>query len=188
MRWNFYHQLKELLMELSTLPKELESTYTIRFQDCDPFGHLNNARYADYFLNARYDQLLADYDVDLFKPGQTENWVVSKSQIAYLLPAAMGETVRIRTRLIYVTDRTLLIEGVMLNAEGTRLKSALWMEFTHVSLTSGRPVNHGPEWMDLFHAVVIEGPAEVGFDARVEALRMQYRKRSDASQPEAVAA
>jgi hypothetical protein len=65
------------------------------------------------------------------------------------------------------------------------------MEFTHVSLTSGRPVNHGPEWMDLFRAVVIEGPAEVGFDARIEALRMQYRKRSEAPQAatsEAVAA
>jgi acyl-CoA thioester hydrolase len=30
------------------LSKELESTAVIRFQDCDPFGHLNNARYIDY--------------------------------------------------------------------------------------------------------------------------------------------
>ena len=30
---------------------------TVRFQDCDPFGHLNNARYIDYFLNARQDQI-----------------------------------------------------------------------------------------------------------------------------------
>jgi hypothetical protein len=84
-----------------------------------------------------------------------------------------------------------VIEGVMLNEAGTRLKSVLWIEFTYVSLTSGRPVNHSPELMELFRSVVVEGPAEVGFDTRVEALRLQYRKRSEAATPaasEAVAA
>ena len=38
-----------------TLPKELESEVVARFQDCDPFGHLNNARYMDYFINIPAD-------------------------------------------------------------------------------------------------------------------------------------
>lgn len=42
-------------------PKELESIAVARFQDCDPFSHLNNARYIDYFLNAREDQLALFY-------------------------------------------------------------------------------------------------------------------------------
>jgi len=36
--------------------KILQSTYQVRFQDSDPFRHLNNARYLDYFVNAREDQ------------------------------------------------------------------------------------------------------------------------------------
>jgi acyl-CoA thioester hydrolase len=178
-------------MELSTLPTELDTFMTIRFQDCDPFGHLNNARYIDYFMDARTDQVLEHYGLQIMKQGQSESWVVSKSQNAFLAPAALSERVLIRTRLIRMNDRTLVIEGLMLNEAGTRLKSVLWIEFTYVSLTSGRPVNHSPELMELFRTVIVEGPAEVGFDLRVEALRMQYRKRSDASQPaanEAVAA
>lgn len=31
-------------------PKETESRVVIRFQDCDPLQHLNNAKYFDYFL------------------------------------------------------------------------------------------------------------------------------------------
>ena len=31
----------------------LQSTVKIRFQDCDPFNHLNNAAYLNYFVNAR---------------------------------------------------------------------------------------------------------------------------------------
>lgn len=30
-------------------PKETESRVVVRFQDCDPLQHLNNAKYFDYF-------------------------------------------------------------------------------------------------------------------------------------------
>ena len=30
--------------------KTPESTRIVRFQDCDPYGHLNNAKYIDYLL------------------------------------------------------------------------------------------------------------------------------------------
>lgn len=46
-------------------PKELTSTAIIAFSDCDPFGHLNNARYIDYFLNAREQQIKEAYDLSL---------------------------------------------------------------------------------------------------------------------------
>lgn len=45
--------------------KSPSSTYKIRFSDCDLFGHLNNARYLDYFLNAREDHLKEAYNIDL---------------------------------------------------------------------------------------------------------------------------
>ena len=78
---------------------DLERTPTsiarIRFQDCDPFNHLNNGRYTDYFLNAREDHLLEHYGLDIYTIARTTGlaWVVSESHIAYLKPA-------VRTRRI----------------------------------------------------------------------------------------
>ena len=35
---------------MKELPKVLKSNTKIRFQDCDPFNHLNNAAYLNYVL------------------------------------------------------------------------------------------------------------------------------------------
>ena len=40
------------------MQKAFESEALIRFPDCDPFNHLNNAHYLDYFINAREDHLM----------------------------------------------------------------------------------------------------------------------------------
>ena len=55
------------------MAKELESSALIRFQDCDPFQHLNNSRYIDYFMNAREDQLNQFYDFRIFEVFQ-QHW------------------------------------------------------------------------------------------------------------------
>ena len=43
---------------MAELQKTWESKHLIRFPDCDPFNHLNNSRYLDYFINAREDHLI----------------------------------------------------------------------------------------------------------------------------------
>lgn len=160
-----------------TLVKEPESTAVIRFQDCDPFGHLNNARYVDYFMDARTDHVLEHYGLSPFGDGSGECWVVSKSQIAFVSPARLMERVLIRTRLIHADERRLVVEGLMLNREGTRLKAVLWMEFTYISVTTGRPARHAEGLMQLFNAVRVEG-YEIGFEARVDELRAAFRRQA----------
>src|SRR5258707_7296042 len=98
-----------MLDTTQALPKELESIAYVRFQDCDPFQHLNNARYIDYFMNAREVQLIQFYNFRIFDvPKQTnQGWVVTRTQIAYLSPAMMQEYLVIRTRLIPMTDTQL---------------------------------------------------------------------------------
>src|SRR5258708_35796843 len=102
--------------------KEPESLATIRFQDCDPLGHLNNARYFDYFFNARQDQLAQFYDFHIFEWGNTHqaNWVVTQHQIAYLRPAKIMEEVILKTCLIHFTDTVLLVEGLRFDKAMTR--------------------------------------------------------------------
>ena len=75
-----------------TLP---ESLVIARFSDCDPLGHLNNARYIDYFLNAREDHLVQFYNFRLFQHVQQNQagWVVSHTEISYVRPAKAAEEV-----------------------------------------------------------------------------------------------
>ena len=164
----------------NALPKVLESTAVVRFQDCDPFGHLNNARYVDYFMNARTDQLQAHYDFNIFAVGQENgsNWVVSKTEIVFLLPAMLMETVRIQTRLIWATQRKLVVEGIMFDESGQQMKSVAWVEFTFVNLANGRPASHTDDLMQLFHAVQVNEIYESGsFDARITELRQIQRQK-----------
>lgn len=164
------------------LPKELESTTMIRFQDCDPFQHLNNATYINYFMNAREDQLNRFYDFRIFEVFQESGhaWVVSKNQIAYLSPAVMQEEVIIRTRLVQMGETAIVVEGLMLDKTGQRLKAVVWIEFTFISLLSGRPARHPDDLMQFFRAVLMDGVYQPdGFNNRVDALKAQYRRQPE---------
>ena len=74
-----------------------ETRHRVHFQDCDMLGHLNNARYLDYFLNAREDQVAAHYDLNMGELAREQQaaWVVTKHHISYLKPARQGVEVRI---------------------------------------------------------------------------------------------
>jgi len=155
-------------------PNILKSTTTVRFQDCDPFGHLNNARYINYFLNARQDQVASYYDFEIMKFGAqpTESWLVSKTQIGYLAPAALMEVVSIQTRLIHATESQLLVEGIMMDQAEQRIKSLCWMEFTYVSLRTGKPATHPEALMQLFNTVRVSDGVNINdFNSRLAELR-----------------
>ena len=51
---------------MDTISKLWESKALIRFPDCDPFNHLNNARYIDYFINAREDHIIANLNFNIY--------------------------------------------------------------------------------------------------------------------------
>src|SRR5690606_17133366 len=69
-----------------TYQKETESKVVIRFQDCDPLRHLNNAKYFDYFFNAREDQVPRLYGLQAmdFHSIYNATWVVYNHQISYI--------------------------------------------------------------------------------------------------------
>jgi acyl-CoA thioester hydrolase len=174
---------KEIMMNgKQELVREPESIAVIRFQDCDPFGHLNNARYVDYFMNARTDQIAEHYGLQLLQEGQSKSWVVTKSQIAFFAPAKMMERVRIRTRIIHANERHLVVEGLMLDEKASQLKAVLWMQFTYVDLSTGRPSRHADELMQLLQSVQVEG-FDSGFDARAGELRAQFRHNGRQKEP-----
>ena len=136
------------------MEKKPASSYTIRFTDCDPFGHLNNARYLDYFLNAREDHIKTHYNMDLltyYKQGIS--WFVGSHEIVYLKPANYNEIVRIQSSLIEATEDGLLVELLMTNEEATHIKSLAWTRFIPVNVKTGRKENHTPDFMEFLRTV-----------------------------------
>jgi len=136
----------------------LQSFYTIRFGDCDPFRHLNNARYIDYLLNAREDHLRDHYQMDLadyYRRGQ--GWVVLQHEIIYLRPASFNESVCIRSALLDISPGDLLVEMLMLDAAQKQLKALMHTRFVPVSLTTGKKEPHTPEFMEFISGKILPG-------------------------------
>ena len=160
-----------------SLPKILESKTKIRFQDCDPFNHLNNASYFNYMINAREDQLIDNYDIDIYKLGMTtgKSWVVGFHQIAYIKPANLMEEVIIDSQLINYNEKNLWVEIRMWNSKKTTIKAVLWSTFTHFNIAKQQSENHSEDFMNLFKEVVFP-LKERSFEERMKSLRYQKQQ------------
>jgi thioesterase III len=150
-----------------------ESKVLIRFSDCDPFNHLNNARYIDYFINAREDHIMQNLDFNIyhFAAQHGLSWVVSKNQIAYLKPAFLMENVIIDSRLLRLGETDILVEMKMWNEKKDKLKSVLWSNFVHINMKTQKPENHSQELMNTFKPFEDPIDANIGLDERVLQLR-----------------
>lgn len=160
------------------MDKHPKSRVIVRFQDCDAFGHLNNARYIDYFLNARDDHLRDYYRFDLTQHARTHraNWVVTRHEIAYLRPAFPGETVTIQTGLIHATEDTTKVEGLMFDEAAETLKAALWTTFRYVDLSSGRPSRHPDEVLALLDDISLDSDMQTAtLERRIRQLKASQR-------------
>ncbi|MFY0604354.1 MAG: acyl-CoA thioesterase [Flavobacteriaceae bacterium] len=154
------------------LPKTLTSTAVIRFQDCDPFNHLNNGNYINYFMNHREDKLVDDYNIDVYKMATKigKSWVSGSNQIAYLRPALTMEKVYIESQLIKYSDSELHVEMRMYNKDRTELKSVIWSSFVHFNLLKQKRAIHNKELMELFKNVCTPLTAET-FEERIKDIK-----------------
>ncbi len=152
------------------VPGILSSKSIIRFQDCDPYSHLNNGRYLDYFMNAREDQLWKEYDFNIYDYSRSTGlgWVVTQNQIAYLRPALLMEEVVMESQLMEAKPKFVQVEMRMFDAE-RRLKSLLWAQFIHVDIKLGKSTPHSTELQELFDKVCIP-IEEKDFNERIKAL------------------
>ncbi len=160
-------------------PKETESRVVIRFQDCDPLRHLNNAKYFDYFFNAREDQVPKLYGVEIldFIKSFEAVWVVYNHHIAYLKPANLGEWVRIMTRVVFFNENTIVVEYCMTDEYKTHLKALLWTTLKYVGMDTSRTVSHPEPVLNYLNAVKYPGVDyhPHNFDNRVNDVKNHFR-------------
>lgn len=158
-------------------PTETESRVIVRFQDCDPLQHLNNAKYFDYYFNAREDQVAKLYD---FSPGQLfrelkTSWVVYQHQIAYVRPALVSEWVRIMSRIIYFNEDTTVTEYIMTDDGKTQLKNVLWVTSKYVSIVTGKRVPHDEKVTELLQTICVPNVdfPSMNFNERIREIKHQ---------------
>lgn len=155
----------------------LENKAKIRFQDCDPFNHLNNSKYIDYFINAREDQVLEHYNLDIYEHIKKygKGWLVKSNQITYIRPAFMMEEVVIESQLIQYTSNYLKVEMKMWNNDKTTLKSIFWTTFAYIDIQKQEKTDHSQELLDLFSQIV--KPIELtSFEERCTAIIQSLRR------------
>ena len=184
----FFYFCRMLLIDPNkTYPKETISRSIIRFQDCDPLKHLNNAKYFDYFFNAREDQVPKLYGLnplDIFQQFRAA-WVVYNHQIAYVRSAMVGEWVTIYSRLIHYTDDTTVIEYVMACEEDVTFKSLLWTTLKYVDIQTGKKQAHHPEVMNYLKAIHYQdfNFTTTSFNDRIRQISALYKAKKKESQP-----
>ncbi|MDO9554899.1 thioesterase family protein [Rhodonellum sp.] len=135
-------------------PSQTESRTVIRFQDCDPLQHLNNAKYFDYFFNAREDQVPKLYGVEMmdFIRKYKASWVIYNHNISYVKPAKVGEWVRIMSRILWFNQNTVVLEYYMTDDSEKELKTLLWTTMRYVSIADGKSTDHTGSILDFLKA------------------------------------
>ena len=153
--------------------KTPESTYLVRFPDCDPFNHLNNSKYIDYFINAREDHLAAFHNFEIHKYAYKtgKSWVVSQNQVCYLVPAVLMEKIIIQSTILEWNSSDILVEIRMWDENKTRLKSVLWTRFVHIDLKELKRVNHDQSLTDAFAEEINSLTKSMSFEERVADIR-----------------
>lgn len=154
----------------------LSSESRVRFQDCDPFGHLNNARFIDYFLNARADQVMEAFGLDIFgSSGFT--WLVGSNQIAYFKQAMFNEEILIESQIIKYSEKQIVVEMRMYDRNRTHLKAFLWVDSIPFSVKTNRMEPHSEALMGMFEAN-LNAVEQSTFEERRRALYLENKQNS----------
>ncbi|MBS1527314.1 MAG: acyl-CoA thioesterase [Bacteroidetes bacterium] len=158
---------------MQEINKVWETQYRIRFSDCDPFNHLNNSKYIDYFINAREDHLLQFHHFDVYEriQGEGTGWVIGKNEIVYLRPALLMETVVIKSTILKIDEKNIFVEMSMWDEQKTRLKALLWTTFVYYNRKTQRPEKHDEVFMNQFQPYENLSVNTVSIDERARQLR-----------------
>ena len=170
------------LSYMARLVQTPETTHRVYFQDCDLLGHLNNARYLDYFLNAREDHTTTHYQLNMgaLAREQQAAWVITKHHLSYLKPARQGVPgAHPAASSSTSTTPTWCSKCRCAAKTALRLLALLWSEMAYVAMPAGTRTDHANAMMDLLEQLDVDDITydPDGFDERVKAVRQQLKKQ-----------
>ncbi|HET9262657.1 MAG TPA: thioesterase family protein [Vicinamibacterales bacterium] len=94
----------------------------VRFRDCDPLGHANNAVYLTYLEQARFAhwRALGHASVEAGAPGV----ILAHADIDYRQPARYGDALEVRIGLVNIGRTSFTYEYEILSSAGGLVASA----------------------------------------------------------------
>lgn len=165
-------------MEVNKTP---QTSYSIRFQDCDPYGHLNNARYLDYFVNAREDHLKGFYGIDIYDLARLEGigMVVTQNQISYIRSANLNEEVVIQSQIVAFDETSVVVEMHMYDKACQFLKAVLWVSVVAIDLKAQKRSQWPKDLYDAIENLYLEvtDPKQIRFEQRVGQLLKEMKEK-----------
>ncbi|MDF1741924.1 MAG: thioesterase family protein [Verrucomicrobiales bacterium] len=116
------------------------SVVQVRPDDIDMNQHVHNAKYFDYVLTARYDQMERCYGMSMeafLERGFS--WVVRASYMEHKRPLRIGDTAVVKTSVTEIRERGVKVSFDITKEADRKTVAKGWLDYAMVSLQSGRP-------------------------------------------------
>jgi acyl-CoA thioester hydrolase len=115
-------------------------TIEVRFRDCDPMGHVNNAVYLTYLEQARFAHWRALWGFSLEAlPDGSPGVILARAEIDFRRPARYGDVLEVRIGLVGIGRTSFTYEYEVADASGTLVASARTVQVMY-DYTAARPV------------------------------------------------
>ena len=111
----------------------------VRFRDCDPMGHVNNAVYLTYLEQARFAHWHAMRTAHEAERAEAPGVILARAEIDYRLPARYGDVLEVRIGLAEI-GRTSFTYEYEIGAETGALIATARTVMVMYDYTTGRPV------------------------------------------------
>ena len=139
---------------MSLNQQEYASDLAVRPDDIDLFGHVHSAKYLDYFLAARFDQMERCYGFGMGEYlAQGLGWYLQDSQISYKRPLKMGDTITIFTHIVSIERTGCIVAFRMINKSSNKLSCEGNCKFALIELNSQKAIPV-PQWIIDRHSKI----------------------------------
>jgi acyl-CoA thioester hydrolase len=96
----------------------------VRFRDCDPLGHVNNAVYLTYLEQARLFHWRALWGFGSDPAPRVPGVILARVEIDYRLPAKYGETLDVRIELAAIGKTSFTYDYEIVDTQDRVVASA----------------------------------------------------------------
>jgi acyl-CoA thioester hydrolase len=97
----------------------------VRFRDCDPMGHVNNAVYLTYLEQARFAHWREVWGINFERlPDDTPGVILARAEIDYRRPAKYGDVLEIRIGLEKIGRTSFTYSYEVIDQDGREVAHA----------------------------------------------------------------
>jgi acyl-CoA thioester hydrolase len=127
------------------------STYTIRFDECDAYGHLFHANYARFMQDAAFEASTASgYGLDQYKRLR-QLWLVRNTEIEFLRPVRYRDQIKIKTWVIDLRRSSSRRMYEFYSPDESILLARAHMDWVYVDARTHQPAHIPPEMKTAFY-------------------------------------